>query len=217
MNLPRYQVRTLLVATTATALVVACLAPWLRLVPVGFWLFFAESAAYIAVGVVLGVVVIGLSIAITPDPGREYFVGTKTHDDGRGTLAYFGVVYMVAFAFAMQVFALHTKKWGNGFSFSSFYLHSIWLMLGISLVNAARWRALDTQTWSIVDSGFVCWYFLYPWRRVKSYRWIDTSRGVLEIDWGYNHNFHYQFDPADVEAIDALLNEKLAKKSPRNP
>ena len=209
MNLPRFQVRYLLILTTLLGVTTASLAPLLRSVDRGLWWLFEMNAGCTLAGGMLAVMAMGLRLSVATAPEAVHFVGRKVGDLGESKLAYYLVLLLFVFAIIVQ-WGIIVMSWGAPSPLGYVAFFFFWVVLGAGLVNAARWRVLDTQTWSIVDNGLACWRFLLPWSKLDSYRWKDPSEGLLEIDWGFKGRFCYQFSPDEVDAIEALLHQKLA-------
>lgn len=217
MDQPRYSVKTLLAASTLVAVLVACLAPWLRQIPAISW-----AAVALSIGCQLGIA------------AAHGFLWYRKKSAARSSSDDRAVDLVVRFA---------PVKWTIG-SILGLALLLAWANLGHGFVAAER-NAIPMTQESPLEALLGCaipgWllshFFIIPrlrsglpiefapnemhvpgrkpieWQDLRNFRWIDRASGRLAMivaphtQWS---TIDVWVQETDVEAVETYLCEKLS-------
>ncbi|QDU58907.1 hypothetical protein [Aeoliella mucimassa] len=209
MKLPRFRVRALLVTTTIAAVLVACLAPWLREVD---WLHALQAVPLRIACILVGCIPYGLGTlwkkqwgTAPPKPEEVRFVV-------RRRLWQFINVFSLVCLLVMAAYVLH---WDLAPRVNSLITGRVsqkiacllWVNVGFMVpmvIDAFRNSLKELQ---LTDEGVVSFPRIWRWKELGGWHWLDRKRGVFTLTWkgSVAGNGTHQVAPEQVDALDAFL------------
>lgn len=217
MNQPRYRVKSLLIATTITAVVVACLAPWLRLIPPQYLHVVLSRLFIVGLGTAAGMAINNWHyhryLAKHSPSEASYLVESVGLDANlfRSLLFPFGVIVFMALAAEWSAFnramavGSHALRWWSWWGPRSW----LWIVVGLMGAQIALERMRPQGATLITHKLFVHPSQSSGWRRGMKHRWIDRESGKLELVLCSTSRVQLQIPVENVDAIDQLLTENI--------
>ncbi|MCO6045177.1 hypothetical protein NG895_14795 [Aeoliella sp. ICT_H6.2] len=209
MNHPRYRVKTLLIATTVAAVVVACLAPWLRLVTSSQVATFFSRVLCVALGAIIALLITRSrykNCYAEQCKAESVFHLQTIRVKPLTNLAWLAFIPNVGAALCLE-FVLSPSV------MSSFIKCFFWVISANYAV--LLWPQLFTRPGeaTLSETWFVHPYLTVPLSYYCRYRWKDRSAGTIDMRIGYFGTFELAVRREDIDVVDTLLSSKLGTPS----
>lgn len=218
MNHPRFRVRTLLIATTIAAVVVACLAPWLRGMPTAGWLMLTVRAGLMILGAAMSVVVALTRYHYFLDRARSSLEAISAQCRGVHINPVMGIGLLVVTLPVLVLLdsLIPVLRFSNspGASASENWMvmgvvASQYLMSGMVLASVCM-RSLTNHTEVKLDRDrFISRGFTTRWKPGMRFRWIDRASGQMLLILPKVGQFELSIDEDKIEAAERLLTDHL--------
>lgn len=220
MKSPRYRVKTLILATTIAAVVLACLAPWLRELSPAGWKMLAFRAGLLALGAVWFVIVAQMRyhyhlFSNRFRPSSEAIVSRcrSVHAD---PIFGIGLVVLMLPGLAMMDSLFPVWRFTNspGTSASSDGLFRglvvmEYLMTGV-IVGFVGTRSLTSHARVLLTADrFVSRAFITRWKPGMRFRWQDRVTGRMLLILPKIGQYELSIDEDQIEAAEQLLTKNL--------
>lgn len=205
MNHPRYRLKTLLIATTILAVVVACLAPWLRLVTGSQVARLALGMLCVTLGAGLGWLAMLIAYrrmyALRVSSIPSYHLKSIRIRPNRWTTI--GLMSLFLFVALFDSFSMPPSSMLSFSGCLLFATGGFWLNRAFPQPFLLQGDVLLADTW-----------LLHPYQILQlqiyySYRWRDRESGILEVTAPFMCKLELLVRPEDIEAVDTLLSKTL--------
>lgn len=210
---PRYRVRTLILATTIAAVVLACLAPWLRAMTDSQWEWLGIRMLAIPVGALVERWWMRRRFrhACVRDPGEQKGTEIRTGHFKAGIGSWGVLLFFVVVAFLVEWFHYRTQLRITSSGIATWWNVAwlSWFVVGTQLTRClADWMGLGgpihlTKTWII--SPWVCW----PLQFGMHYHWRDRATGELTVSHVPMGSLELSIPPENIEEVNRMLSHML--------
>jgi hypothetical protein len=214
---PRYRVRTLLIATTMAAVVLACLAPWLRGLSAQWWMMLASRMGIFASGALLAVIFAQIRYHYFEFQSRSSRESISAKCSRVRTNPTVGIGLLVLILPASVL--LDTVVPVLRFSVSPGVTSGNWIPLGLvvsqyltcgAVLGTVYMRALTRQTdVRLTADRFISRGITTRWNAGMRFRWLDRTAGKMLLILPTNGQFELSIDEHQVEAAEQLLTKNL--------